>query len=59
MNDISVVSSKFSFILYADDTTMVSSMCMFTNTASQDGLTMSNKINDEIVTFTRMHAWSP
>ena len=49
MNDISVVSSKFSFILYADDTTMISSMCMFTDTSSQEGSTMSNKINDEIV----------
>ena len=49
INDISVVSSKFSFILYADDTTMISSMCMFTDTSSQEGSTMSNKINDEIV----------
>ena len=49
MNDISVVSSKFSFILHADDTTMVSSMCTFTDTSSQDGSTMSNKITDEIV----------
>ena len=49
MNDISVVSSKFSFILYADDTTMASSMCTFTDTSSQGGSTMSNKINEEIV----------
>ena len=30
MNDINKVSSKFDFILYADDTTMISSMCKFT-----------------------------
>ena len=28
---------------------MISSMCMFTDTSSQEGSTMSNKINDEIV----------
>ena len=49
MNYISVVSSKFSYILYADDTTMVNSMCTFTDTSSQEGSTMSNKINEEIV----------
>ena len=31
MNDINKVSSKFDFILYADDTTMMSSMCTFTS----------------------------
>ena len=31
MNDIDKVSSKFYFILHADDTTMISSMCTFTS----------------------------
>ena len=31
MNDINKVSSKFDFILYADDTTMISSICTFTS----------------------------
>ena len=49
MNDISVVSSKFSFILYADDTTVVKFDVHFIGTSSQEGSTMSKKSNEEIV----------
>ena len=48
---ISVKSAPNSFLFYMliINTTMVSSMCMFTDTSSQEGSTMSNKINDLIV----------
>ena len=48
MNDINAVSPKFSFILYADETTMISSMYIFTSVMRQDTACIADNINDEL-----------
>ena len=47
MNDINKVSSKFDFILYADDTTMFSSMCTFTSD-TRDTASIAVNINQKL-----------
>ena len=47
MNDINKVSSKFDFILYADDTTMISSMCTCTSDR-RDTASIDANINQEL-----------
>ena len=47
MNDIYKVSSKFDFNLYADDTTMTSSMCTFTSDR-RDTASIDANINQEL-----------
>ena len=46
-NDINKVSSKFDFILYADDTTMISSMCTLTSDR-RDTASIDANINQEL-----------
>ena len=54
MNDIYLVSKKFSSILYADDTTLDSPMCSFDINITQkiDIQALSSKINSEIENIT-------
>ena len=47
MNDINKVNSKFDLILYADDTTMISSMCTFTSDR-RDTASIDANINREL-----------
>ena len=44
-NDINAVSPKFTFILYADDTTMIRSMYSFTSVMRQDTACIADNIN--------------
>jgi hypothetical protein len=48
MNDICLASSKFEFILYADDTTLIGPLCFFNLTASTIESNPSNSINTEL-----------
>ena len=48
MNDINAVSTKFSFFLYADDTTMISSMYTFTSVMIQGTPRIADDINEEL-----------
>ena len=48
MNDINAVSPKFTFILFADDTTMISSMYTFTSVMRQDTACIADNINEEL-----------
>ena len=48
MNDSNAVSPKFAFILYADDTTMISSMYAFTSLVRQDTACIADDINEEL-----------
>ena len=47
MNDIHTVSDKLNFILYADDTTLISPLCSFTHGAHNDVGHISSQINSE------------
>ena len=48
MNDINAVSPKFTYILYADDTTLISSMYTFTSVMRQDTACIADNINEEL-----------
>ena len=48
MNDINAVSPKFTFILYTDDTTMISSMNTFTSVMRHDTAGIADDINEEL-----------
>ena len=48
MNDIHTVSDKFSFILYADDTTLISPLCSFSHCSHNDMNYVSTMINLEL-----------
>ena len=48
MNDINAVSPKFTFILYADDNTMISSIHTFTSVMRQDTACIADNINEEL-----------
>ena len=48
MNDTNAVSPKFTFILYADDTIMISSMHTFTSVMRQDTACIADNTNEEL-----------
>ena len=48
MNDIHKVTDKFSFILYADDTSMVQPLCTFNSPVDGDTKELSEIINKEL-----------
>ena len=48
MNDIHTVSQKFTFILYADDTTLISPLCSFIHSRQSDMDYVSTMINIEL-----------
>ena len=48
MNDINAAGPKFTFILYADDTTMISYMHTFTSVVRQDTVCIADNINEEL-----------
>ena len=49
MNDIHCASEHFKFILYADDTTLVSPLCSFTLSSNSDDITqVSSLMNFEL-----------
>ena len=48
MNDIHTVSDTFSFILYADDTTLISPLCSFNHCSHNDMNYVSTMINLEL-----------
>lgn len=48
MNDVHVVSKKFNFILFADDTTTLGSMCSFTLNQPSKNTEISDNINGEL-----------
>ena len=48
MNDTNAVSPKFTFILHADDTIMISSMHTFTSAMRQDTACIAGNINEEL-----------
>ena len=54
MNDIHAVSDKFSFILYADDTTLISPLCSFSHCSHNDINYVSTMINLEL---TKIFDW--
>ena len=54
MNDIHTVSDKFSFILYADDTTLISPLCSFSHCSHNDMNYVSTMINVEL---TKIFDW--
>ena len=54
MNDIHTVSDKFSFILYADDTTLISPPCSFSHCSHNDMNYVSTMINLEL---TKISDW--
>ena len=54
MNDIHTVSDKFSFILYADDTTLIRSLCSFSHSNHNDKNYISTMIN---LAFTKISDW--
>ena len=54
MNDIHTVSDKFSFILYADDTTLISPLCSFSHCSHNDMNYVSTMINLEL---TKIYDW--
>ena len=54
MNDIHTVSDKFSFILYADDTTLISPICSFSHCSHNDMNYVSTMINLEL---TKISDW--
>ena len=54
MNDIHTVSDKFSFILYADDTTLISPLCSFSHCSQDDMNYVSTIINLEL---TKISDW--
>ena len=54
MNDIQTVSERLNFILYADDTTLTSTLCTFTQEVNQDVNHMSYLINLEL---SKISAW--
>ena len=49
MNDINTVSDKLNFILYADDTTLTSPLCSFTNGAHNVVSHISSHVNSELL----------
>ena len=53
-NDIHTVSDKFSFILYADDTTLISPLCSFRHCSHNDMNYVSTMINLEL---TKISDW--
>ena len=54
MNNIHTVSDKFSFILYADDTTLISPLCSFSHCSHNDMNYVSTMINLEL---TKISNW--
>ena len=54
MNDIHTVSDKFSFILYADYTTLISPLCSFSHCSHNDMNYVSTMINLEL---TKISDW--
>ena len=48
MNDIHTVSQKFTFILYADDKTLISPLCSFIHSSQSDMDYVSTMINIEL-----------
>ena len=54
MNDIHTVSDKFSFILYADDTTLISPLCSFSHCSHNNMNYVSTMINLEL---TKISDW--
>ena len=48
MNDIHIVSQQFTFILYADDTTLISPLCSFIHSSQSDMDYVSTMINIEL-----------
>ena len=54
MNDIHTASDKFSFILYADDTTLISPLCSFSHCSHNDMNDVSTMINLEL---TKISDW--
>ena len=54
MNDIHTVRDKFSFILYADDTTLISPLCSFCHCSHNDMNYVSTMINLEL---TKISDW--
>ena len=54
MNDIHTVSDKFSFKLYADDTTLISPLCSFSHCSHNDMNYVSTMINLEL---TKISDW--
>ena len=54
MNDIHTVRDKFSFILYADDTTLISPLCSFSHCSHNDMNYVSTMINLEL---TKISDW--
>ena len=54
MNDIHTVSDKFSFISYADDTTLISPLCSFSHCSHNDINYVSTMINLEL---TKISDW--
>ena len=54
MNDIHTVSDKFSFISYADDTTLISLLCPFSHRSHNDMNCVSTMINLEL---TKISDW--
>ena len=49
VDDIHTVSNKLNFILYADDTTLTSPLCSFTQGAQNDICLVSSQINSELL----------
>ena len=54
MNDIHTVSDKFSFLLYADDTTLISPLCSFSHCSHNNMNYVSTMINLEL---TKIFDW--
>ena len=48
MSDIHTVSQQFTFILYADDTTLISPLCSFIHSSQSDMDNVSTMINIEL-----------
>ena len=48
MNDINAVSPKFTFILSADDTTLISSMYILTSAMKQDTACIADTMNEKL-----------
>ena len=48
MNDIHIVSQKFTFILYADDTTLIGPLCSFIHSSQSDMDYVSTMTNMEL-----------
>ena len=57
MNDIHIASKQFNFILYADDTNMISPMCSFSSQISLQSISMVQLSHNINVELNNIHEW--